>query len=65
MKYNVFVSYRRTSFESANLIAEKMRSMGYSVFFDVETLRAGNFNEQLFDVIDNCDDFILVLPLPP
>lgn len=62
MKYNVFVSYRRTSFESANLIAEKMRSMGYSVFFDVETLRAGNFNEQLFDVIDNCDDFILVLP---
>lgn len=62
MKYDVFVSYRRTSFESANLIAEKLRSMGYSIFFDVETLRAGNFNEQLFDVIDNCQDFVLVLP---
>lgn len=62
MKYDVFVSYRRSSFESANLIAEKLRSMGYSVFFDVESLRSGNFNEQLFNVIDNCLDFILVLP---
>ena len=62
MKYDIFVSYRRTSFESANLIAEKLRSMGYSVFFDVETLRSGKFNEQLFDVIDNCKDFVLVLP---
>lgn len=62
MKYDVFVSYRRSSFESANLIAEKLRSMGFSVFFDVETLRSGNFNEQLFNVIDNCNDFVLVLP---
>ena len=62
MKYDVFVSYRRTSFESANLIAEKLRSMGFSVFFDVETLRSGNFNEQLYNVIDNCNDFVLVLP---
>ncbi len=62
MKYDVFVSYRRSSFESANLIAEKLRSMGYSVFFDVESLRSGNFNEQLFNVIDNCSDFVLVLP---
>ena len=62
MKYDVFVSYRRSSFESANLIAEKLRSMGYSVFFEVESLRSGNFNEQLFNVIDNCSDFVLVLP---
>ncbi len=62
MKYDVFVSYRRNSFESANLISEKLRSMGYNVFFDVETLRSGKFNEQLFEVIDNCNDFVLVLP---
>lgn len=62
MKYDVFVSYRRTSFESANLIAEKLRSMGYSVFFDVESLRSGKFNEQLFDVIEECTDFVIVLP---
>ena len=62
MKYDVFVSYRRSSFESANLISEKLRSKGYNVFFDVETLRAGKFNEQLLSVIDNCNDFVLVLP---
>lgn len=32
------------------------------MFFDMETLRSGKFNEQLFEVIDNCKDFILVLP---
>lgn len=61
-KYSVFISYRRTGFETANLIAEKLRSMGYSVFFDVESLRGGKFNEQLFQVIDGCTDFVLVLP---
>ncbi|GCB37474.1 toll/interleukin-1 receptor domain-containing protein [Bacteroides faecalis] len=62
MKYDLFISYRRTSFESANLIAEKLRSAGYSVFFDVETLRSGKFNEQLLTVIEHCKDFIIVLP---
>lgn len=61
-KYSVFISYRRTGFDTANLIAEKLRSMGYSVFFDVESLRGGKFNEQLFQVIDKCTDFVLVLP---
>ena len=62
MKYDIFISYRRTSFESANLIAEKLRRAGYSVFFDVETLRSGKFNEQLLTVIEQCKDFIIVLP---
>lgn len=61
-KYSVFISYRRTGFETANLIAEKLRSIGYSVFFDVESLRGGKFNEQLFQVIDKCTDMVLVLP---
>lgn len=61
-KYSVFISYRRTGFETANLIAEKLRSYGYSVFFDVESLRGGKFNEQLFHVIAKCTDFVLVLP---
>ena len=62
MKYDVFVSYRRSEAFTANLVAEKLRSLGYSVFFDVETLRSGNFNTQLYDVIQNCKDFVLVLP---
>ena len=40
VKYDVFISYRRDAFESANLIAEKLRSAGYTVFFDVEMLRS-------------------------
>lgn len=61
-RFDVFVSYRRTSYDTANLIAEKLRHAGYSVFFDIDTLTAGKFNEQLLEVIRGCKDFILVLP---
>jgi len=61
--YDIFISYRREGgFETASLIAEKLRNAGYSVFFDLESLRAGKFNEQLLRVIENCKDFIIVLP---
>lgn len=60
-RYDIFISYRRTSYETANLIATRLRAAGYSVFFDLETMRSGKFNEQLYDVIDSCQDFILVL----
>lgn len=62
MKYDVFVSYRRSDAFTANLVAEKLKAIGYSVFFDVETLRGGVFNEQLYEVIKNCSDVVLVLP---
>ena len=63
MNYSVFISYRREGgFETASLIAEKLRNTGYSVFLDVESLRSGKFNEQLYAVIKQCTDFILVLP---
>lgn len=60
--YDIFISYRRSSYDTANLIATRLRAAGYSVFFDVETLRSGKFNEQLFSVIQQCKDFLLVLP---
>ena len=62
LQYDIFISYRRTSYNTAKLIAEKLRHAGYKVFFDVDTLTAGKFNEQLLEVISNCKDFILVLP---
>ena len=62
MIYDIFISYRRSSYDTANLIATRLRSAGYSVFFDMETLRSGKFNEQLYEVIDNCKDFVVVLP---
>lgn len=61
-RYDVFISYRRSSASEANLIAEKLRARGYRVFFDVEELRAGLFNEQLYRVIEQCKDFIVILP---
>ncbi len=62
MKYDIFVSYRRSSSDTANLIAEKLRGRGYNVFFDVESLRGGKFNQQLFDVIEEVKDVVVVLP---
>lgn len=61
-KYDIFISYRRSSYDTANLVATRLRAAGYSVFFDMETLRSGKFNEQLYEVIDNCIDFVVVLP---
>lgn len=61
-QYDVFISYRRSSYESANLIATRLKAAGYKVFFDLETMRSGPFNKQLYSVIENCKDFILVLP---
>ena len=61
-QYDIFISYRRSSYDTANLVATRLRAAGYSVFFDMETLRSGKFNEQLFDVIDHCRDFVVVLP---
>ena len=61
-QYDIFISYRRSSYDLANLIATRLKAAGYAVFFDIEALRAGKFNEQLYEVIDNCKDFISVLP---
>ncbi len=61
-KYNIFISYRRNAFETANLLATRLKAMGYSVFFDLEEMNQGKFNEQLIERIKECKDFIIVLP---
>ena len=61
-KYDIFISYRRDSFNQANLICTRLKALGYRVFIDVEALNSGKFNEQLLSVITNCKDFIVVLP---
>lgn len=60
--YDVFISYRRNGGEhTAKIIRDRLSELGYNVFFDVESLRSGNFNEKLYSVIDECRDFILIL----
>ena len=61
--FDIFVSYRRDGGEAlACLISERLKQREFSVFYDVESLRSGKFNEKIFSVIDNCTDVIVVLP---
>lgn len=60
-KYDVFVSYRREGGQdTARIIRDELRAKGLRVFFDVETLRSGKFNEQLLTTIQECSSFILI-----
>ena len=61
MTYDIFISYRRDAFVSANLFATRLKALGYRVFFDMESMTPGKFNEQLLDVISKCKDCGLVL----
>lgn len=61
-KYDIFISYRRNGGEfTAKILRDRLEKQGYRVFFDVETLRSGDFNTRLYSVIDECTDFLLVL----
>jgi hypothetical protein len=63
MTYDIFISYRREGgFETAKLIAVKLSNAGYRVFLDVESMNSGKFNVQLHSVIEQCKDFVVVLP---
>ena len=60
--YDVFISYRRIGgIDTARTFYDRLSAMGYRVSFDIETLRNGKFNEQLYRRIDECRDVIVVL----
>lgn len=62
MKYDIFISYRRVGGDfSAKQLRDTLENMGYRVFFDVETLRSGEFNVKLLEIIRECRDLIVVL----
>lgn len=62
MKYQIFISYRREGGAAlAYLLNEKLSALGYKVFYDIESLDGGKFDEKLLDVIESCKDVIVVL----
>lgn len=62
-KHDIFISYRRDGGETiAHHLYMYFRDDGYNPFFDFESLRAGKFNEQIYDAIDECKFFLLILP---
>ncbi len=61
--YQVFISYRRDGgADLAGRIADRLAARGYNVFFDLESMRSGKFNEQIYDAIDRCTDVLVILP---
>ena len=62
MKCDVFISYRRDGGDmTAMHVYQALKGKGYDVFYDLEVLRAGKFNEALLEAIDSCQDFVLIL----
>jgi hypothetical protein len=60
---DVFISYRRDgSADFARILDEHLEKALYNVFFDVEDLSSGKFDRKLLYFIENCLDFLLVLP---
>ena len=62
MKCDVFISYRRDGGDmTAMYIYQALKERGYDVFYDLEVLRAGKFNDALLENIRSCKDFVLIL----
>ena len=62
MIYDVFISYRREGgYDTAKHLNDLLVRDGYKVSFDIDTLRSGDFDNQLYARIDQCKDFILIV----
>lgn len=62
MIYDVFISYRRDGgFQTAKHLYDLLVWDGYSVSFDIDTLREGDFDKTLLERIKQCTDFVLVV----
>ena len=63
MASQIFISYRRTGGDvTAKLICETLKNKGYTVFYDFDNLKGGYFDTSILEAIEECNDFILVLP---
>ena len=60
--YDIFISYRREGgYDTAQLLYDRLTQMRYRVSFDLETLRGGKFNTQLYQRIEQCSDVLVVM----
>jgi hypothetical protein len=59
---DVFISYRRSNgSQLASLLKVHLQLRGFTVFLDIEKLRAGKFDDNLLNSVRNARHFILVL----
>ena len=58
----IFISYRRNGGSIlGQLLSYRLREDGHDVFFDTESMKAGRFDEQLLQNIQECDIFLSLL----
>lgn len=61
-KFDIFISYRREGgYDTAKHLYDLLIRDGYRVSFDIDTLRNGDFDVQLYERIDQCKDFLLIV----
>ena len=62
MIYDIFISYRREGgFPTAKHLNDLLVHDGYTVSFDIDTLREGDFDKALLERIEQCRDFLVVV----
>lgn len=63
VKKDIFISYRNDGVGNnfATRIANDLRRSGYSVYFNPDEARSGNFPERLKQAISVCKDFICIV----
>lgn len=59
---DVFISYRHDGGQYlALLLYERLEAMGFTVFWDRRSLRAGTYKEQLYESIEECKAVIAII----
>ena len=62
VKKQIFISYRTSDGKAfAKFLYNHLISLKYSVFLDEESIHSGRFDSAIFEAIDECKDFILVV----
>lgn len=62
MKYDVFISYRRDNgFFKAQVIRDRLESIGVKCFLDLQELQAGTFDDKLLNAIRQAPNFLILL----
>lgn len=63
MSKSIFISYRRDGGEvMAQLLYDRLVTKGFSVFYDIESLKSGPFDTKLFQEIEAADYVLVILP---
>ncbi len=63
LPYQIFISYRRNGSDAhARVFYEKLKEKGFSVFLDFESLFSGGFKKNISKAVNECEDFVLLIP---